>query len=112
MKSLKVVLIATFFIAAMVSSANADGFKSRPQVISVININLEHAVEMPDLVSAIYEQINGRMFIGVLQYPYLAEVTHRKSIYRVSATRQQWIRFFARQKVEVNPFANRGHSSD
>jgi len=112
MKSLKLVLIATIFVTALVSTANADGFKSKPMVFNVVNVNLEQAVQMPDLVSAIYQQIDGKVFLSYLRYPYLVEVYHQKSLYRIKATRKDWIRFFNRQRVEVNPNLNRGYGTD
>jgi len=94
MKTLKFALIAALIACTMVSLASADGFKSKPKFKKVVNLTIEKAIQNPGLVVAMYQQLDAEDFINGNQLTYVAEVTYNENIYRISGTREQWIRFF------------------
>jgi hypothetical protein len=97
MKALKLALVATFVAFAMVTVANADGFKSKPKPIKVVNLTLEKAMTIPGLVAAMYAQIDKDELLNGTQHIYVAEVTYNGTLYRINGTLLQWIRFFRLQ---------------
>jgi len=93
MKTLKLALVATFVAFAIVSFANADGFKSKPKFNKMVVLTIEKALDSPGLVVAIYNQVTPD---DVLHYglpPYIFEVQYNGALYVVSGTRQQWLSF-------------------
>ena len=94
MKTLKLALVATLVAFAMVSVANADGFKSKPKFTSRVTLTVDKAMQNPGLVVAMYNQINPD---DVLKYglpPYIFEVKYNSALYVISGTKTQWLRFF------------------
>jgi hypothetical protein len=95
MKTLKFAMIAALIACTMVSLANTDGFTGKPKPIKVINLTLERAVQIPGLVWAMYTQLDKDDFLnGTPNHTYVAEVTYNGILYRISATGEQWMRFF------------------
>ena len=94
MKTLKFAMIAALIACTMVSLANADGFKSKPKPIKVVNLTIEKAMSIPGLVAAMYAQLDKDDFLNNPQHTYVAEVTFKGALYRISGTRDQWARFF------------------
>ena len=113
MKTLKLVLIATVLVFTSVSLTNADGFKERPpKFIKIVNLSINQAVQDQGLVMAIYDQIDWKIFIGDLHYPYMAEILYRKSLYRINGTRNQWVIFFRRIGINQPEGRNAGRQQD
>jgi len=103
MKTLKFAMIAALIACTMVSLANADGFKSKPKPIKVVNLTFEKAMSIPGLVAAMYAQLDKDDFLNNPQHTYIAEVTYNGTLYRISGTLAQWIRFF---RLQVDPPVN------
>ena len=97
MKTLKLAVVATLVAFAMVSVANADGFKIKPKPVKVVNLTLERAVSIPGLVAAMYEQLDKDDFLVGTSHTMVAEVTYRGVLYRISGTLSQWTFFFMQQ---------------
>jgi hypothetical protein len=94
MKTLKLALVATLVAFAMVSVVNADGFKSKPRFTNKVNITIENAVKNPGLAAAMYAQLNENDIGPTGLPPFIFDVKYNGTIYRISGTRVQWIRFF------------------
>ena len=92
MKTLKLTILATILAFTMVSVANADGFKIRPAQ-KVINITLVQAIQIPGLVSAMYQQIDPNS-LNTGQETYTFMVVYQDRHYRITGTHDQWIIFF------------------
>ena len=97
MKTLKFALIATLVAFTMVSLANADGFKSKPKPIKIVNLAFEKAMTSPGLVLAMYAQLDKDDFLNSLQHIYVAKVSFQGTMYQITGTRTQWVRFFMMQ---------------
>jgi hypothetical protein len=91
MKTLKIALIALFVSTALVNSAAADGFKSKPK--KAVNITFDKAVKNPELALAIYQQVNPE-FLNNIEQLYVVEVVYNGALYRILGSRQSWISFF------------------
>ena len=94
MKTLKLAMVATLVAFVMVTGASADGFKSKPKPIKIVNLTFEKAMTSPGLVLAMYAQLDKDDFLNGPQHTYVAEVTFNGTLYRISGTLEQWIRFF------------------
>jgi len=105
MKTVKFALIAAFIACTMVSLANTDGFKSKPKPIKVVNLTLEKAITIPGLVLAMYDQLSKEDVLANPQLNYVGEVTYNGVLFRISGSREQWIKFF-RMKGELPPTKN------
>jgi hypothetical protein len=99
MKTLKLTILATILAFAMVSVANADGFKTRPAQ-KVINITLLQAIQNPGLVSAMYQQIDPNS-LNTGQETYTFVVVYQGYNYRITGTHDQWMIFFRSIGVSV-----------
>lgn len=108
MKTLKFAVIALIVAFTMVSLANADDFKSKPNFKKVVNITLTKALENPGLEAAMYAQIDENDVLNAPNYVLIFEVNYEGSVYRITGTRPQWLRFI---RVEgVSPVKlNKGH---
>jgi hypothetical protein len=93
MKTLKLALVATLVAFAMVTVANADGFKSKPRVGQAVNLTIEKAMQNAGLVAAMHEQISPDILHFPLP-PIVAEVKYNGNLYKISGTRTEWLRFF------------------
>lgn len=101
MKTLKIAMLATFVALAMVSLANADGFKVDPQK-KVVNISLAQAESNPGLIIEMYRQLNPSM-LNNNALTYTVYVVYNNTCYRISGTYEQWLRFFhQRRSVKEN----------
>jgi hypothetical protein len=94
MKTLKFAMIAALIACTMVSLANTDGIRSKPDFRNVVNLNFEKAVTCQGLVTAMYQQIYKADFLNCIEPVYIAEVSFQGKIYRISGYRMQWNRFF------------------
>jgi hypothetical protein len=102
MKTLKLALVATLVAFAMVTVANAEGFKSKPKPIKVVNLTIEKAMQIPGLLAAMYTQLDKDDFLNGWQHTYVAEVTFNGALYRITGTAAQWLHFF--KLMEDPPF--------
>jgi hypothetical protein len=94
MKTVKFALIAVIVACTMVSLANADGIKEKPKFKKVVNITLVKAMKVPGLPQAIYQQVDPKEVLGSTQTLYTFEVTLNGTIYKVTGSRDEWIKFF------------------
>lgn len=94
MKTVKFALIAAIVACTMVSLANADGFKGKPQPLRVVNVSIVKAVTVPGLAQAMVEQIDKDELLKSPLAAYVAYVSLNGITYRIYGTRNQWIRFF------------------
>jgi len=92
MKTLKIAMIAAFVAFAMVSLANNDGFKTKPDK-KVINMTIDQATKIPGLVVAMHEQLN-EDFLKNNQRSYTKDVVYLGVIIRITGTYAQWKLFF------------------
>jgi hypothetical protein len=100
MKTLKLALFATLVAFAMASVASADGVNNLPKPVKVMNISLEQAMHYPGLVAAMYVQIDKKSFLHNPSLIYTAEVTYSGILFRISGTREEWLRFFNMKIVQ------------
>ena len=92
MKTLKSTILAVILAFTMVSVASADGFKTRPAQ-KTINITLLQAIQIPGLVTAMYQQINPNT-LNLNEPTYTYTVVYQNIYYRITGTSEQSIRFF------------------
>ena len=93
MKTLKFAVIAVLVAFTMVSLANADDFKSKPKFKKVVNISLDKAMDNPGLLTAMYDQIDKNEILNMPNYICIFEVNYEGSVYRITGTRPEWLRF-------------------
>ena len=93
MKTLKSAIITIFVLVLSVNLANADGFTSSPPAKKVISINLLKAIQNPDLVIAMYQQLDPG-FLKSNQPSYTKDIKFNNYIVRVTGTYEQWTLFF------------------
>jgi hypothetical protein len=94
MKTLKFALLTALIACTMVSLANADGFKGKPEFNVGVTMTLENAIKIPGLVRAMYQQIIMQDLIDAHQHVYIAEVYYDGIYYHIKGTFDQWMRFF------------------
>ena len=97
MKALKIAAIALVAVFLLANVANADDFKIKPKPLKIVTLTFAKAMTIPGLANAMYEQLSIQDFLEDTQIIYVAEVTFEGSLYRISGTRGQWIRFFLLQ---------------
>ena len=96
MKNLKSAVIAVLVVCAMVSVSYADGFKEKPKFKAVVSLTLQQAYQVPGLITAMYSQIdNVKLLTRDVYGRYVAEVTLGNTLYRISGSYDQWLRFFS-----------------
>ena len=93
MKSLKLTLIAIVISFASASIAHADGFTTNPQAKKIVNLSIQQAVQNPDLVIAMYQQLDP-VFLKSNQPYYSKDVVFQNYVVRITGTYEQWILFF------------------
>jgi len=103
MKTFKLALVATLVAFALVTVANADGFKSKPKPIKVVNLSLDKAMSIPALVAVMVDQIDQEDFLAGSKLIYVATVTYNGVTYNISGTLLQWLNFF---KLQAEPTVN------
>jgi hypothetical protein len=94
MKTLKIAMIAAFVAFAMVSLANTDGFKIKPDK-KVVHMTINDAIKIPGLVVAMHQQLNDD-FLKSNQRSYTKDVIYLGVIVRITGTYDQWKLFFRR----------------
>ena len=95
MKTLKFAVIAALVVCTMSSITYADGIEKKPDFKKVVNLTLQQAYQVPGLIAAMYAQIDNIKLLNKDVYGrYVAEVTLGNTIYRISGTYAQWLRFF------------------
>jgi hypothetical protein len=82
---------------AWVNIASADDINVPPKPIKVVSLTFAKAMSMPGLVQAMNEQLSLQDFLDGHQLVWVGEVTYQGSLYRITGTRVQWIRFFLLQ---------------
>jgi hypothetical protein len=92
MKTLKLAVIAVFFTTALVSYANADGFKIKPTK-KVMNMAFAQAIKYPDLVIAMHDQLSSD-FLSTTERSYTLPVNYHNYIVRITGSYDQWAWFF------------------
>ena len=98
MKTLKLALVATFVAFVMANFANADDIKPKPKPSKMVSLTFEKAIHVPGLPAAMYAQIDPEDVLDSPQLNYVALVTLNGVFYKISGTREQWIRFFKVKK--------------
>ena len=109
MKTFKITMVAALIACTMVSLANADGFKSKPQPVKVLNLSLEKATQIPGLVAAMYSLLDKEEILHYPAFIYVAEVKYNNVLYRISATIPQWKEFFNLQGVPPDKARIKSH---
>ena len=94
MKTLKFALIAAIVACTMVSLANADGFTKKTKPLKVMNVTFQKAIHIPGLMVAMYEQLDKEDLLNSPSLVLVGEVTFNGILYRISGTREQWVKFF------------------
>jgi len=95
MKMSKLVMIATFVAFALVSVASAGEFTLKTKK-RVVNLSLEQAIQSPQLIAAIYEQVDPD-FMSYNSSTYTVKVEDKTHIYLITGTYYQWKLFFKAQ---------------
>ena len=93
MKTVKLALITAVITFTTISILNADGFTKKPPQKKIISITLLKAMQNPDLIIAMYQQLDPS-FLKNNQPLYTAEIKFQNYIFRISGTYIQWIMFF------------------
>lgn len=91
MKTMRIAVIATLVAFALATAANADGFKPNPK--KVTNITIDKALQNPQLVVAMYAQLDPS-FLDNVQHLYVVKVVYNNTIFNILGSRQSWISFF------------------
>jgi hypothetical protein len=98
MKTLKLALVATLVAFVMVNVVSADDIKPAPKFGKMVSLTFEQALHVPGLVAAMYAQIDKEDVLNSPVLNYVARVSLNGIVYRISGTREQWIRFFKVKK--------------
>ena len=93
MKTTKSAIITVVVLIFSINLVNADGFTSSPPAKKVISINLLKAIQNPDLVIAMYQQLDPG-FLKSNQPSYTKDIKFQNYIVRVTGTYEQWVLFF------------------
>ena len=93
MKTLRLVMIATFVAFTMVSYASADKKHEHPVNKQIINLSFDLAIQNPGLVAAMKLQLNDN-FLSINQQTYTVDVLYMGYIVRITGTYAQWLSFF------------------
>ncbi len=99
MKTLKLTMVAALVAFLMVNVASADGIKEKPKFSRCVCLTIDQAMKDAGLLAAMHEQIGPEILRFPLP-PIVAEVKYNGTLYRISGTRQQWIRFF---RMDIYP---------
>jgi hypothetical protein len=93
MKTVKYAVITLVVAFAALSIAHADGFTGKPPAKKVISLTLQQAIQDPQLVVVMYQQIDPS-FLKVNQPMYVNTVTYKNYLVRITGTYDQWVLFF------------------
>jgi hypothetical protein len=102
MKTLKLAMVATMVAFMMVSAANADGFRGKPNFSRKVVLTIEKAMESRGLVAAIYEQVTPEDVLNYGLPPYTFEVKYNGALYVISGSREQWLNFFRISRASLS----------
>jgi hypothetical protein len=91
MKTLKLAMVAALITCAMVSLASREEFKAKPKLI--VATSFEQAMKDPGLVLAMRQQLNPS-FLTVEKPVYMVYVRYHSTFYRITGSREQWLKFF------------------
>ena len=94
MKTLKLTLVAALVAFLMVGVANAQVVREKPKVHSVVITTVEKAIQNPGLTTAMYSQIDINDYLLYRPAYWTTHVKYRVNTYRISGTREQWMKFF------------------
>ena len=101
MKTLKLLMIASFVTFTMVSYGNVINLESGP-TIRIVEISLEQAVENPGLVAEMYRQLDVDMLDPASRKEiYTFDVYYQHFVVRITGTLSEWGLFFNSEKLEV-----------
>ena len=98
MKTLKFTLIALIVASTLISAANADDFRGKPK--KVAQITFASAVKNPDIVAAIFDQVDPG-FLNRIEQLYVVEVTYNGILYKILGSRQSWLKLFRPEPVPM-----------
>ena len=90
MKKLSYLVVAMVIAVATISAANADGFHSPKQLISVTFVK---ALQIPGLSAAMNAQLDESM-LNTNARVYVVNVSFNGKVYRITGTYNQWYHFF------------------
>ncbi len=93
MKTVKIAVITLVLAFAALSIVNADGFVKKPPAKKIIHVTLVQAVQNPDLVIAMYQQLDPS-FLITNQYSYTKVVLFHNYLVSITGTHEQWVLFF------------------
>jgi hypothetical protein len=102
MKTLKLALVATLVAFMMGSVSYADGFRSNPKFKLVVNLKFEKAVQNPEVITLMYQQIYKEDVLTPHQFDYVAQVVGKGTIYRITGSKDQWMQFFRVKGTPAN----------
>mgnify|MGYP001767753707 CR=1 FL=1 len=106
MKTIKLILVVAILAVA------ASGYAGVDPGPKYIKISLKRAMEKPELLHAMYQQLN-KDFLQVDQHGYyLAEVKYDRRIYLVFGTYDEWMFFFSRELRELPARQGSNNSSE
>lgn len=91
-------MVAALIAFTMVSLASADGFKGGSK--KIMNISFERAIKTPGLVFSMYQQLSPDMLLDEKPV-YVVYLIHQGTTYRITGTREQWVKFFT-PKWKIN----------
>ena len=89
MKSVLVAMVVVFATLTVVEAGIQPGTNTK----KAVNITLEQALLRPDLVQAMYAQIDPS-FLDQHQESYIETVTLGSVDYRIKGSYEQWVAFF------------------
>jgi hypothetical protein len=92
MKALRIAMIATLVAFALATVANTDGWGTKPAK-KIVNMTFQQAIQMPELVTAMYQQLDKELIKDELPV-YTLTVELKNFTVRISGSYEQWNSFF------------------
>jgi hypothetical protein len=102
MKTLKLLMLATFVSFAMVSFAGIDQSATKLVYKQIINLTFEEAIQIQGLSMAMHQQLDGA-FLLFNQQSYTVEVEYMNRTVRITGTQAQWVWFFKSKLIDARP---------
>ena len=93
MKTVRLVMIATFVSLVMVSLANLNIPDPQPDN-KLISMHFEQAIRNPRVVMAMYQQLDNGL-LNAKEHTYSVNVLIRNYTVNITGTRSQWVWFFS-----------------
>jgi hypothetical protein len=101
MKTTKLVTIMAVLAFAFTSLAlHADGSKKKENRIKTLDLTLIQATQNPDLVVAMYQQLEIPL-IPPLEVPQALQVDYMGYIVTITGSYEQWVSFFHMQNINA-----------